>query len=261
MPEVVGLLSRNCIRLISLLLLPALLSCARSDSDDRLRGIVLTGIPDLAQQGPDFGLPGDGRALCAPVAVSNSLSWLAGGMNREEQIVLVSRLAGPDYMDTRVETGTPLTGLVRGLDKYLKEEGYRYRRLEYTGWQRVPRKYRAGEPLSLEWLVHGLSRRSAVWLNLGWYENAFPGYYRRRMGHWVVLVGYQEGKLIIQDPGLWAGPGVDPQVLEARVIRPLVLKTSYRTIFPAPVLIELKGARSPNEKRAYIDGALILELK
>lgn len=255
------MLSRNCIHLISLLLLPALLSCARSGSDDRLPAIVLTGIPDLAQQGPDFGLPGNGHALCAPVAVSNSLSWLAGGMNRDEQLALVNRLAGPDYMGTRVETGTPLVEMVRGLEKYLEETGYPYRRLEYTGWERIPSKYRAREPLSLEWLVHGLSRRSAVWLNLGWYENAFPGYYRRRMGHWVVLVGYQDGKLIIHDPGPWAGPGVDPQVLEARTIRPLVLKTSYQTIFPAPVLIELKGARSPNEKRAYIDGALILELE
>jgi hypothetical protein len=126
MSKATGLLPWKHSRLIAVLLLPALMSCARPGSDD-LPDIILTGIPDLAQQGPDFGLPGDGRALCAPVAVSNSLSWLAGGMSRDEQIALVVR-------------------------------------------------------------------------------------------------------------------------------------TSYQTLFPASVLIELRGARTPNEKRAYIDGALILDL-
>lgn len=244
---------------MALLSLLVLVSCTRPDTEN-LPDIVLTGIPDLPQQGPDFGLPGDGRALCAPVAVSNSLSWLLGVSNPEVQIDLVRRLAGPDYMDTRVELGTPFDDLVQGLERFLADEGIAYRRLEYAGWHRIHPRYRSQDPLSLAWLVQGLSDHSAVWLNLGWYDNDLPGYYRRRSGHWVVLVGHREGRLIIHDPGAWAADA-DPQVLETQTVRPVMVRTRHRSLFPGPVLIELKGARSPNEKRAYVDGALILELE
>lgn len=258
MSEVAGRLPWRRIRFTALLSLLAMLSCARPETDT-FPDIVLTGIPDLPQQGPDFGLPGDGSTLCAPVAVSNSLSWLLGASSQDDQVALVRRLAGEDYMATLVEIGTPFVDMVRGLERYLDEEGISYRRLEYAGWHRVPPRYRAKEPLSLAWLLRGLSGHSAVWLNLGWYDNALPGYYRRRSGHWVTLVGHRNGRLIIHDPGPWAAD-VDPQVLETRTVRPLVLRTAYRSLFPAPLLIELVGARSPNEKRAYVDGALILEL-
>ncbi len=199
--------------------------------------------------------------MCAPVAVANGLAWLEGDTHSNRVVGLADLLASEDYMATNFNAGTPLLRVIRGTGRYLDESGLAYKRLAYAGWQRVRPANRADEPLSISWLVQGLTAKSSVWLNLGWYDSPFPGYYHRLGGHWVTLVGYKNGKLLVNDPGPAAGPGIDPQALIPRKVVPLLTKTEYDWLFPTKPLIELPGLLTQKGKRAYIDGALILELE
>ena len=237
----------------------SLTSCSQQ-SDPLLPESFFPDIPDLPQVGAVYASQGDGQALCAPVSVANALAWLEGDTDDESVVALTKLLASKDYMGTSFNAGTPLTGVIRGIDLYLKERGLPYHRLNYTGWQWVRPANRAEAPLSISWIVEGLTHRSAVWLNLGWYDSPFPGYYRRRGGHWVTLVGYKNGKLLVNDPGPWAGANINPQTLTGREIQPVLTKTAYRWLFPAMPLIALPELHTSKRRRAYIDGALILEL-
>ena len=50
--------------------------------------IRLDGVPDLSQHDPALGDAARAENLCAPVAVSDSLAWLAGDTDRARQIAL-----------------------------------------------------------------------------------------------------------------------------------------------------------------------------
>lgn len=237
----------------------ALASCARQ-ADPPLPESYFPGIPDVSQVNTAFAPEGNGQALCAPVSVASALAWLEGDNRRESVIMLAKLLTSKKYMNTSFIAGTPLLAVIGGLEQYLKDRDIPYKGLKYAGWQWVQSANRADVPLSISWLVQGLTKRSAVWLNLGWYESPFPGYYRRRGGHWVTLVGYREGKLVVNDPGPWAGPGVNPQGVPPKATNPVLTRTEYEWEFPASPLIALPGLRTSKKRRAYIDGALILEL-
>ena len=181
--------------------------------------------PDLTQTDPDGKLPNGGRSHCGPVAVSNSLAWLAengfgnlapGLDDRKEAQFEVARLLGTKkYMNTNLQTGTGVGGVVEGLARYIEDRGYEYRFLKYEGWRKHPHRFGSGVAVpELSWMREGLKGNSAVWLNVGWYRySASTEEYTRIGGHWVTLAGYgldRKGKedssiLIIHDPATRAG--------------------------------------------------------
>jgi len=242
----------TCLAVIARVLLVLLSTCSPTPAPD-LADIHLSNIPDLPQLGPQFGSVYASEMLCAPVAVSNSLMWLQDNFSRPDQIALVDKLAHYRYMATSPHQGTGPTGVLFGVEKYLKEFGLEFRRLEYAGIRTVPDRFRAGGKLSLAWLHSGLAPRSAVWLNLGWYSQLAPGVYRREFGHWVTLVGFKDGKLLVHDPGPWQAA---PEPLA--VVSNKVWLLDAQEWYLAPTVLELSDAPGPGYDYTLLDGAVIL---
>ncbi len=66
----------------------------------------------------------------------------------------------------------------------------------------------------------GLNRRGAVWINVGWYKfNLKTNEYRRVGGHWVTLVGYNKGRLVIYDPASRAGSTFSNEFVSYSVLK------------------------------------------
>lgn len=183
----------------------------------------LDDLPDLCQRDRRARLPGGGRGYCAPVAVSNSLMWLAAhgypellpGIRgrRMTQGQLAGLLGRSKYMDTSIKRGTSPGELIRGVTRFLKERAVIFSYLGYQGWRRVPKAFDTGIDVpELDWMKAGLLDDGAVWLNLGWYKlDPETGAYTRTGGHWVTLAGYgqaPDGKkdplfLVVHDPATY----------------------------------------------------------
>ena len=180
----------------------------------RVNRQFISQIPDLLQTHPLADFLKGGQNYCAPVAVANSLSWLAGKKSVDNQIHLAGRLANSRYMNS-AEKGTTPAALLNGVDTYFKDHGQRPKKLAFQGWRSVPAKYRraAGSQIDLNWLADGISESSTVWLNVGWYKKTDKsGNFKRVGGHWVTLVGYElnnaygpENRLIVHDPAPRSG--------------------------------------------------------
>ncbi|MHC4743082.1 MAG: hypothetical protein ACYS8Z_14290 [Planctomycetota bacterium] len=169
---------------------------------------------DLTQTARDAGLPNSGRTYCGPVAVSNSLIWLADHgfeklapalHDRRKAHIEVARSLGSDkYMNTSLKTGTGAGGILLGLARYIEDKGYEYRYLKFQGWRTHPERFSAGEGVpQLDWLKKGLKGDSAVLLNAGWYKfDPRKDEYTRIGGHWVTLVGYGVDEKGHEDPNI-----------------------------------------------------------
>ena len=91
-------------------------------------------IPDFTQTNIRGSYYGNGQQFCAPVAVSNSIMWLA---NLEYgQVELIEKLASSNYMNTNLQNGTGTTGVLNGVDRIARELFGSYERLEYQGWRK-----------------------------------------------------------------------------------------------------------------------------
>ena len=176
--------------------------------------------PDMTQTDPAAKLPNGGRSHCGPVAVSNSLMWLAGNGfenlspnlqdRRKAHFEIARSLGSKKYMNTNLKTGTGAGGILEGLARYIEDKGYEYRYLKFQGWRRHREQFDLGEPIpDLNWLKSGIKGNSTAWLNIGWYKyNPWTNEYARIGGHWATLVGYgvaEKGKpypaiLLIHDP-------------------------------------------------------------
>ena len=162
-------------------------------------------IPDFTQSRITGRQYGHGSELCAPVAVSNSLVWLAN--IRGGQAELVKMLASSRYMNTDVWRGTRTTDILTGVDAIAMNLFGGYTGLEYQGWKKHPVQYSTGvEVPDIHWISAGIEKDSAVWLNVGWYRyDMRKNSYNRVGGHWVTLAGYDANILIIHDPAPRAG--------------------------------------------------------
>ncbi len=180
----------------------------------------INSIPDMTQTDPAAKLPNGGRSHCGPVAVSNSLMWLAGNgfenlsPNLQEPMKahfeIARSLGSRKYMNTNLKTGTGAGSVLEGLGRYIEAKGYEYRYLKFQGWRSHPERFGLGERIAdLNWLKSGIKGNSTAWLNVGWYKyNPSTNEYARIGGHWVTLVGYgvdEKGRadgaiLIIHDP-------------------------------------------------------------
>lgn len=240
-----------CVALLSLLL-----ACPAVENPP-LADVALEGVPNLSQHGPQFDAQHASDQLCAPIAAANSLIWLEGRQaDQRAQIALVNTLAHYSYMATSPNAGTGPTGVLKGVEKYLLQTTRPEHTLEHAGWRSVPDRYRADSSVSLRWLHEGLNRTSAVWLNLGWYEQRLPGVYRRLGGHWVTLVGIRDGRLVLHDPA-------QPQSMQvSATLRPGGLLHSDESGWRwASRVLALATASNPfADSSTYIDGAIRLNL-
>jgi hypothetical protein len=218
-------------------------------------------IPDLLQTLNTAGFAGDGQQFCAPVSVSNSLVWLEGNKDEQYQIDLVHKLSSPAYMNTNTKNGTSVYEVTDGVHKYAAERWGKYKTLQYSGWRKVRPQFRSTQQQpTVAWMTSGVHRKGAVWLNIGWYnQNGVD--YQRTGGHWVTLVGYEQGKLVIHDPAPRAGKSFSNQFIS---LEPLtggkLVHSKYVT--PAQGYFAIVDGMHISSKGtiAIIDGAVRFEL-
>lgn len=222
-------------------------------------------IPDFTQTDVKGDAFGNGQQFCAPAAVSNSLVWLNGESVDQRRLVLL--LASESYMNTDLRIGTGTSELLRGVNRYLKEQFGGYRTLSYQGWRRHPRDYSANVRLpTLSFIARGVTKRSAAWLNVGWYRvNAASKEYERIGGHWVTLVGYDLGsdQLIINDPAPRAGRTRSSERVSFRALTGGRL-SGTKSGLPTDARGYLQLGRGlhlhPRADTAIVDGVVLLEL-
>lgn len=219
-------------------------------------------IPDLLQTLNTAGFAGDGQQFCAPVAVSNSLVWLENNKDEQYQIDLVHKLSSPAYMNTNTINGTNVTGLTRGLHKYALERWGKYNKIEYSGWSKAPAQFRSSltKP-TLNWMISPLHKKGSAWLNIGWY-NPVGNDYHRQGGHWVTLVGYEQGKLVIHDPAPRAGKTFSNEFISVEPLSGGQLINGRRSTNARNHFAITDGMLiSRKAKMGIIDGVVIFELE
>lgn len=237
--------------------LVALFSACVADLELPAEDLVLSELPDINQDGPAYADRYNPMTLCAPVAVVNSLLWLGVNQGEAHEIEMVNTLASRDYMRTHHGVGTSPDNVMRGLSRYLEGAGADFRSITYRGWREVSPQFDDGGSLSLDWLIAGLAPGRATWLNIGWYERKFPGYYFRKGGHWVTLAGYRDGGLLVHDPGPWQ---LAPAPLQVREHRAWLLRSRFGTSAYNEVLLELVDSPAAQKGITMIEGAVRFEL-
>jgi len=228
---------------------------------EQLPDQVLDGVPDVGQAAHAFAFP-DPIVLCAPVAVANSMSWLQGRMSTEFQVALVNKLSSRGYMTTRPLRGTQLPSVLAGVRRYVTETWGGYHELAYAGWGETQDDYASADIATLPWLVAGLGPGRAVWLNVGWYRGDGDKVLRRVGGHWLTLVGYKEERLLVHDPGPWAGSEPVTQGVMLRDLGTAVLVGDFPGL-PASAAGRLELVDLPRPDASYVvvlDGAVRLQL-
>ncbi len=219
-------------------------------------------IPDFTQTDVRGNNSGNGQQYCAPVAVSNSLMWLS--KKSTGQLQLIKKLASKKYMNTGMR-GTGTTGVLNGVNKIAVELFGGYSKLEYQGWRKHPEKYSRGVKIpEISWLAKGISKESAVWLNVGWYRfNKLEKEYSRIGGYWVTLVGIEKNTLIIHDPALKAGKSFSNEYVQISKIfdgylwgDELGLPTHAKGYFILGKGMHIK----PKADVAILDGAIVFRL-
>lgn len=219
-------------------------------------------IPDLVQTLKIANFEGNGEQFCGPVAVSNSLVWFEKNKEQDYQINLVKKLSSADYMNTNVESGTNVTQLTQGVHKYATERWGDYKKLEYSGWSKAPKQFRSAlaQP-TLAWMTQALHRKGTVWINIGWY-NADGINYVRAGGHWVTLVGYEQGKLVIHDPAPKAGKAPSNQFVTLKILNGGQLIEGRKTANARDHFAIESGMKiSSKGNIGIIDGAVKFELR
>jgi hypothetical protein len=240
---------------------------------------VLSGVPDLMQTDPALELPGGGDSHCGPVAASNALVWLGahglprllpeGATERDRQIALVRALASGSYMGTSAHNGTGASGVLKGIDLYLRANGYRAARLEYQGWRAHQLRYSTSVRIpEVAFIADGLREGGVALISAGWYKpGMLPGVYRRHGGHWLTVVSAgvdsagrdDPDALVLHDPAPWSGaPPKAHRVRAERLGEGWLIGEDGP--FPSAGFRVLRGelgVKRPGEV-AIIDGAVVL---
>jgi hypothetical protein len=234
-------------------------------------------IPDLVQTDPGGGFAAGGKSYCGPVAVSNSLV----AMFRDElerrgitQFDLVNRLASVGYMNTHVDKGTHVNHMIRGVQRFLREQGVNHYYLRYQGCRPHEQNFSAGfRKPRLGWIRSALAAGGTAWLNVGWYtHDGDSDTYHRKGGHWVTAVGFGEDErgnrnpdiLVIHDPAPRSGR--DPRrefVLMRRVDSGSMNGTVKNLTIEAQGIFRMIGGMHIKSTAdvALLDGAVVLRLE
>lgn len=241
-------------------------NCAASGDAETLHNlsagdVFYNEIPDLLQTLDTADFAGGGQQFCAPVAVSNTLVWLEGNADEQYQLALAKKLSSSAYMGTSLEDGTSASDLTTGLHKYAMERWGRYKTLEYSGWSKVPKKFASARVKpTLDWMQQALHRKGGVFLNIGWY-NPQGIDYARNGGHWVTLVGYDNGKLIVHDPAPRSGKEFSNEYVSVAMLDGgRLIRNNSSTEARNHFIISDGLAISKKGKVAIIDGAVRFEL-
>lgn len=238
--------------------------------------------PDLMQR--NSKLTNSGISYCAPVAVTNSLAWLAAhefpkllptrSRDMESAMLEVAGVLGSaKYMNTDPNKGTGCSGVMKGVSRYIRDRGYEYERLEMQGWRKHARAFPPVAAIpQLAWIKKGLIGKSAVWLNVGWYKyDQSTNEYNRIGGHWVTLVGYERDRrrkdptvLIIHDPAPRAGRSFSNEFVSVEKIQSGTL-TGEKAGLPrnAEGYYKLGSGMHLNKKAdvAILDVTVVLEME
>jgi hypothetical protein len=201
-------------------------------------------MPDFYQVDKAYGLlPRGGRAYCGPTAAANALVWLdvngfgdllpAAVPKGRDQLELMRLLGMPKFMNTDSVKGTGPVGVMRGIERYCVERGYRAV-MAYAGWRTGVN--RVSERPAVDWVCRNISGKANLLLNIGWYTTEEGGATRVRTGgHWITAVGYETGRektwLIIHDPAKRSQPKPKDSVTRCPVkclLKPLAAGTTLR---------------------------------
>ncbi len=221
-------------------------------------------IPDFTQSDVKGKAFDNGKQFCGPVAASNSILWLAG--KQLHQLDLIKRLASKTYMNTSLKNGTGTKGMLRGIDRISKELFGGYKGLSYQGWRSHQSAFSTGiKQPQIEWMKAGITKKSSVWLNIGWYRKTeHVNSYQRVGGHWVTLVGYQGSDvLVIHDSSPRAGQHFANEFVHVKRISSGILtgnKKGLPTSAEGFLLLEKGMHLKSNADFAIIDGAIRLEI-
>jgi hypothetical protein len=234
--------------------------------------------PHFWQRDSRGGFANGGRDYCCPVAVSNSLVYLAHhgfpallpeGNGDQPQIDLINLLASSDYFGTDPANGTSPGEVLSGVQKYVEDNGYRCERLEYEGWRKVGRnnqdEIKASRP-SLDWIKEGIRNpHGAVWLNIGWYTQNGDGEWKRTGGHWVTLVGCgnadDANQLLIHNPGMRGSDNPANDVVHLQPVAEGTLDTGRQSTEDASGMYLISGLGLPISRgvdAAFLDAAIVL---
>lgn len=165
-------------------------------------------IPDFFQTHKE--LKSFGGKACAPVAVSNILTYLdtngfpnmlqAELPNDDDQLELIKLLASKEYMATASYGTNPLF-VMKGLEKYVKERDYKIN-IKYKGFEGA--KYLTDkEPPSPKWLKEESDKGSYAIMRFGFYypNDKNKGLLVRWGGHYVTVFECKnENEVYIHDP-------------------------------------------------------------
>jgi hypothetical protein len=236
--------------------------------------------PHFWQLDPRGGFKNGGQAYCGPVAISDSLVYLAhhgfpellpAGEGDEAQIALINLLASPHYLGTDEDHGTGSGSVLKGIEKYVVAHGYQCTTMEYEGLAHLGRheeEFIVADRPDLDWMKKGiLDPHGAVWLDVGWYTPTGDGQWKRTGGHWVPMVGFDAADpyaLLIHNPGIPANGGQsdDParDVVHLQLVDAGTLDLGDGPIVSAAGRYVLSGPGLPmsHETVAFLEAAIVV---
>ncbi|MEZ4369520.1 MAG: hypothetical protein R3B07_01790 [Polyangiaceae bacterium] len=254
-------------------------------------------LPDLTQTDPALGVAGGGNSHCGPVAVSNGLVWLsqhgypdllpaaseaphaaddsAGNdlpeQLHERQLELVREISAAPFMGTSRWSGTGPVGVLRGLHRFVKRHGYRYKRLEYQGWRGHQKAFSTGvRKPQLPWIAEAIAEGGVAFIHVGWYSPVPRSKVLQRTGgHWltVIAAGVDEhfrtapNTLVLHDPAPYAGDKPERAFATARELTEgWLLARGSRQAFSAKGYYSLEGGMhiKKDGDLAILDGVVVM---
>lgn len=160
------------------------------------------GTPDYSQMDNAYGgLAGNGSFYCGPCSVSNGIMWLDdnGYPNlventsdrKKDQHDMIIVMGSKKYMNTENVGMAPSRDVVRGVEDYIEDKGYKCN-IEFQGiYYPPPDKYIDSNRVVIDWIKEKVLGNTAVYLHVSWvrYDQSTDTY-TARGGHWNTVTGY-----------------------------------------------------------------------
>jgi hypothetical protein len=220
-------------------------------------------------------IPGE---YCAPVCLSSQLMWLNDnglpgltdrtGDTEKDQFNLAMKLGEPEYMDSL--GGTTVNVLCDGLRSYILARGFRYRTLEYRGWQYAGAQYNKAFLPDLDIARAALRNKYGfAILTVGYYSHdGMTDEYYRQGGHVVPMIGDgYDGKTNAPGYITTFNPYPMPGMPAINYFNPIEISGGllYSPLTLAPCtaegFYELPGMHVPEgSDTSIIDGIIVLEM-